>query len=99
MLRLSARALAGLAAALLSLRAQTPLVIDGNLDDPFWATVRKQNFQPDETGVPAEMGGTFALALRSNWLCVAAQMPEPGGKVLARAFGPNAVWQRDAYSA
>jgi dienelactone hydrolase len=102
MLRLSARALVGLAAALLSVCAQAPappLVIDGSLGDPFWAAVPKHNFQPDEAGVPAEMGGTIELALRSNWLCFAAQMPEPGGKVLARAFGPNAVWQRDAYGA
>ena len=80
-------------------RAASPLVIDGNLGDPFWAGVGKQKLQPDEAGVPAEMGGTFELALRSNWLCFAAQMPEPGGKVLARAFGPNAVWQKDAYGA
>jgi hypothetical protein len=79
--------------------ASSPLVIDGSLDDVFWAGVGRQKLQSDETGVPAELGGTFALALRGNWLCFSAQMPEPGGKVLARAFGPNAVWQKDAYGA
>src|SRR6266851_2793836 len=98
MSRLSGAALAGLAAALLPLCAQT-LVIDGNLGDAFWAAVPRQNLQPEEAGVPAELGGTFALALRGNWLCFAARMPEPGGKVLARAFGPRAVWQKDAEGA
>jgi hypothetical protein len=102
MSRISGTALAGLAAALVPLCAQTPgaalppLVIDGSLGDAFWAAVRRQNLQPDEAGIPAELGGTFALALRGNWLCFAAQMPEPGGKVLARAFGPHVIWQKDA---
>jgi dienelactone hydrolase len=96
--------LAGLAAALLPLCAQStdrpgsgPVVIDGNLGDGFWAGVQRQKLQPGEAGVPADLGGTFAQALHANWLCFAAQMPEPGGKILARAFGPNAIWQKDAY--
>ena len=105
MARLFGTALAGLAAALLPLclktAAQTPdaaasLVIDGDLGDAFWAAVPRQNLQPEVAGVPAELGGTFSLGLRAGWLCFAARMPEPGGKVLARAFGPNAVWQKDA---
>jgi dienelactone hydrolase len=87
-----------LTVALLPLSAQT-LVIDGRLEDAFWTAVQKQKLQPEEAGVAADMGGTFALALRGNWLCFAAQMPEAGGKILARAFGPNAVWQKDAYGA
>src|SRR5690348_340708 len=98
MSRLSGTVLAGLVAVLLPLSAQTP-VIDGSLNDTFWSGVQRPKLQPDEAGVPAELGGTVALALRGNWLCFAAQLPEPGGKVLARAFGPNAVWQKDAVEA
>src|SRR5262249_50437654 len=32
-----------------------------------------------------------------KWLCLAANLPEPGGKILARAFGRNPVWQMDSY--
>jgi dienelactone hydrolase len=105
MTRFSGRALAGLAAGLISLLAQapnpasSPLVIDGKLDDAFWTGAPRQNLQPDVPGVPAQLGGTFALAFHSGWLCFAAQLPEPGGHVLARAFGPHAIWQKDAYGA
>src|ERR1700722_14810620 len=98
-------ALASFAAALIPLcgqtldTASTPLVIDGRIGDTFWAGASWNNLEFREPGIPARLGGTFTLALRGNWLCFAAQLPEPGGKVLARAFGPNATWQKDAEGA
>ena len=74
-----------------------PLTIDGQLNDPFWKGAPQQDFSPNESGVPASLGGTVRFGLRGNYLCVATTLPEPGGRVLARSMGKNPTWEKDAY--
>src|SRR5437867_504176 len=91
-----------LAAAIGGICGQAPdatLVIDGKLDDVFWKPIELRPLHPAEDGVPKQLGGAFGAALRGEWLCFAGRLPEPGGKVLARAIGRDPVWQKDAYGA
>ena len=90
---LAALGLAADAADLPSSRAA--LLIDGKLDDALWTSSGAQALAPGEAGVPADLGGDVRVALRGSWLCLAARLPEPGGKVLARSFGRNPEWDRD----
>jgi len=81
---------------------QTPdvsLIIDGKLDDAFWKSAALRPFETAEAGAPKNLSGSFGVARRGGWLCLSARLPEPGGKVLARAFGRNAIWQTDANGA
>lgn len=55
-----------------------------------------QKLAPAERGVPAELGGEVRLEQRGAYLWLAARLPEPGGKVLARSIGRNPVWEKDA---
>ncbi|MBI4626517.1 MAG: acetylxylan esterase [Verrucomicrobia bacterium] len=71
-------------------------VIDGKIDDPFWRSLAEATLTPDERGVPATLGGTVRTGVRSGYLCVAATLPEPGGRVQARSFGRNPIWEIDA---
>jgi dienelactone hydrolase len=71
------------------------LTIDGNLDDAFWRDALARPLAPMESGVPADLGGEAMLALRGDFLCLAARLPEPGGRILARWSGRNPVWERD----
>ncbi len=71
------------------------LVIDGNLSDAFWESVPPNALQPGEDGVPAEMGGAIRFGACGAHFCVAAQLPEPNGRVLARSIGRNPEWERD----
>jgi cephalosporin-C deacetylase-like acetyl esterase len=75
------------------------LIIDGKLDDALWKNAGMRPFEPADPGVPEDLGGSFGVAWRGSWLCLSARLPEPGGKVLARAVGRNAIWQKDALGA
>ena len=77
-------------------RSAAPLVIDGKNQDPFWRDVPARALAPAEPGVPAGLGGEVRFAARGDYLCVLAHLPEPGGRVLARAIGRNPVWERDS---
>jgi dienelactone hydrolase len=67
------------------------------LDESFWRTVPVQVLVSDETGVPAELGGDSRVALHGSKLVLAANCPEPGGKVLARSVGRNPIWEKDSH--
>lgn len=77
-------------------QAEPGLTIDGKLDDGFWQAVSADSLAPEEPGVPAALGGEVRAGVRGGYLCLAARLPEPGGKVLARSIGRNPVWERDA---
>jgi hypothetical protein len=72
------------------------LRIDGKLDDAFWQSTSPLPLRAAESGAPSELGGHIRVGLRGVYLCFAARMPEPGGKVLARSIGRNPVWEIDA---
>lgn len=42
------------------------------------------------------MGGEVRFAVRGGYLCLAARLPGPGGKVLVCSIGRNPVWEKDA---
>lgn len=72
------------------------LVLDGKLEDPFWKQGRPYtSVASSGEGTPAILAGDFQAAFRGNYLCLSARIPEPGGKVLARSFGRNPVWEKD----
>ncbi|MCC6263252.1 MAG: acetylxylan esterase [Bryobacterales bacterium] len=71
------------------------LTLDGRIDDPFWETSPPQRLIPVETGVPSALGGEVWGAFRGGYLCLAAKLPEPGGKILAWSIGRNPVWAKD----
>jgi len=72
------------------------LSVDGSLDDKIWRSAAQINLTPAEQGVPPELGGAVKLVARGGHLCLAAFLPEPGGRVLARSIGYNPVWEQDA---
>ena len=76
--------------------SNVPLTIDGVPEDPFWRDVSWRKLAPAETGVPADLGGEVRVAMRGSYLCFAARLPEPGGRVLARSIGRNPIWEKDA---
>ena len=76
-------------------QASATLIVDGKLDDSLWRPVQPRTLSPSESGVPASLGGNVRVLLRGGYICVAGHFPEPGGRVLARSFGRNPVWDRD----
>ena len=89
--------LLGLVVARLIAQAPEPaLTLDGELGDPFWQGLAAQRLAPSQDGAPLSLGGDVWAGLRGGYLCVAARLPEPGGKILARGLGKNPVWERDA---
>ncbi|MGH9629543.1 MAG: hypothetical protein ACRD7E_14595, partial [Bryobacteraceae bacterium] len=72
------------------------LVLNGKLDDPYWSTIPSSQMMPVQQGIPKDMGGDIRVGVRAGYLCLAARLPEEGGKVLARSIGRNPVWERDA---
>ncbi len=88
--------------SLLSMPAQQPtpssgsLIIDAKLDDGYWNGVPVRALLPEGDGAPLSMGGEVRIGLRGAYICLAARLPEPGGKILARSAGRNPVWERDA---
>jgi hypothetical protein len=79
-----------------SAMSQPALVVDGTLEDPFWRGAERRTFAPQETGAPADFGGQTQAGIFGSNLCVSARLPEPGGRVNARSFGRNPVWEKDA---
>lgn len=75
--------------------SEAHLTLDARLDDPFWTRIPKHAFEPGEQGVPRELGGRLRVGLRGGYLCLGAELPEPGGKVLARSIGRNPAWEAD----
>lgn len=73
------------------LRAQ--MVIDGNLNEPFWQRVPALKLAPSEEGVPAAIGGDIRAVTAGGYLYVGARLPEPSGRVVARSIGTNPVWE------
>lgn len=69
------------------------VTIDGKLNDALWQHVRPQPLAPTEAGVPASMGGTMRAIIAGGYLYLAAEMPEPGGQVVARSIGFDPVWE------
>jgi cephalosporin-C deacetylase-like acetyl esterase len=72
------------------------LTLDGKLDDAYWRAVPAQILMPAVKGVPAELGGEIRFGLRGTYLCLAARLSEPGGRILAHSMGRNPVWEKDA---
>ena len=58
------------------------LTVDGRLDDPFWKSVTPQSFAPAG-------GGHIRAVVAGRYLYVAAELPEPSGRISARSFGRN----------
>src|SRR5512143_471619 len=70
----------------LALVAALALTVDGRLDDPFWKSVVTQEFGPSG-------GGHVKAVVAGRYLYVAAEMPEPTGRITARSFGVNPAWE------
>ena len=70
----------------LTLLAMLSLTIDGKLDDLFWKNVPAQQFQG--TG-----GGQVRVVVAGRYLYIAAELPEPSGRVTARSVGHNPAWE------
>src|SRR5690349_6098007 len=69
------------------------VTIDGNLNDALWRYVRAEPLAPTEAGVPASMGGDVRAIIAGGYLYLAAQMPEPGGQVVASSIGFDPAWE------
>ena len=76
-------------------QANGDLTLDGKLGDPFWQSSPVQRLLPKEPGIPADAGGEVWVGQRGTYICFAARLPEPGGKVLARSMGRNPTWEKD----
>jgi hypothetical protein len=79
----------GLASAAM---AQQPIV-DGNLSDPLWRSAPPAKLAPSQAGTPADLGGEIQVIVAGRYLCVAARLPEPTGRVTARLTGRNPRWE------
>ena len=74
--------------------AQTPApVLDGNLDDAYWKQTPVHRLEPDQPGVPAEIGGEIRAVIRGSYLLIAARLPEPSGRITARVTGLHPDWE------
>ena len=70
-----------------------PLYIDGKLDDVFWksaCTLLLINPEIDHFG----KGGEVRFAVRGDYLCMSAGIPE-SDRVVARSTGINPTWWRE----
>ncbi len=70
------------------------VVIDGRLNDGIWRAVSARKLVAAEDGVPRPGGEVLAVRC-GGYLCLAARLPEKGGRVLARSVGRNPTWERD----
>ncbi len=78
--------------------SRSSLNLDGVLDERIWQSGKTLKLEPSVPGVPEELGGNVRMVIRGNYLCLGVFCPEPEGKVLAKSFGYNPVWAKDAYS-
>jgi dienelactone hydrolase len=74
-------------------QAQPLLTIDGALNDPLWKGIAPQQFQPSQPGIPIDIGGQVRAIVAGRYLCVAARLPEPTGRITARSIGRNPAWE------
>jgi len=79
-------------------RSGAALAVDGALNERLWQSLKTLKLTPSEPGVPEKSGGEVRIAVRGDFLCLGVFCPEPEGKVLAKSFGYNPVWAKDAYS-
>lgn len=66
---------------------QTPVVIDGKLDEAIWRTAQPS---PMSGG-----GGEIRIAVAGRYLYVGARMPESSGQFTARSIGRNPHWEEE----
>ena len=78
--------------------SRSSLRVDGVLNEKIWKPLEIIKLEPSEPGVPEEMGGEVRIVLRGAHLCLGVFCPEPDGKVLAKSFGYNPVWAKDAFT-
>jgi cephalosporin-C deacetylase-like acetyl esterase len=72
-----------------------PMTGDGRLDEPMWKSALVMSLESrDFDGRPFPEGGEARVALRGEWLCLGARLPEPG-RVVARSVGKNPVWWKE----
>ena len=69
------------------------VVVDGNLNEPFWQHVPPVKLVPSEDGVPASIGGEIRAVVSGRYLYLGGRLPEPSGRVVARSIGVNPVWE------
>ncbi|MCZ2080297.1 MAG: acetylxylan esterase [Bryobacterales bacterium] len=79
----------------LTLQPAAP-VVDGFPEGAFWRASKEIRLTPRQAGVPPSMGGSVRLAGYGRYSCVLAQLPEAGGRISARSFGRNPIWEKDA---
>ncbi len=69
------------------------LLVDGSLSDPLWRSAPPAKLAPSQAGTPADPGGEIQVIVAGRYLCVAARLPEPTGRVTARLTGRNPSWE------
>jgi hypothetical protein len=71
----------------------SPVVIDGELNDPLWQHLSVAKLAPSEDAVPGSMGGEIRAVTAGAYLYLSAHLPEPGGHVMANSVGFDPVWE------
>jgi dienelactone hydrolase len=89
MLWLCALARAGEPAEITIPALSGPLIIDGKLDDDIWRNAGILSLAPKERSPVS--GGEVRIAVRGNYLCMSARLPEPD-RVVAHSTGRNPGW-------
>lgn len=69
------------------------LTIDGKINDEFWQSARILQLENPETVHSCE-GGEIRIAVRGNYLCVSAMIPD-ANRLVARSSGLNPTWARE----
>lgn len=69
------------------------LNIDGRIDDEFWQSARILSLKNPDIVYPGE-GGVVRIAVRGNYLCLSAVIPD-SNRLVARSTGINAAWERE----
>lgn len=67
--------------------------IDGEVNEPLWQRTTAVNLASLQPGVPASMGGEVRAVVQGTYLYLSAQLPEPGGRLVARSIGFDPVWE------
>lgn len=69
------------------------LTIDGKTDDEFWHSARILTLRNPDIVHPGE-GGEVRIAVRGNYLCLSAMIPD-SDHLVARSTGINPTWERE----